>query len=423
MDVIDIIRTKRDGATLSDEQIRWFIDAYTHDKVAAEQASALLMAIVWRGMTTAELNVWTDAMLSSGERLDLSSVALPTADKHSTGGVGDKVSLILAPLIAVCGVANPMLSGRGLGHTGGTLDKLESIPGWRADLEREEMLRIVREVGCVICAAGGALAPADKKLYALRDVTGTVESIPLIASSIMSKKIAEGTDALVLDVKVGSGAFLPDIASARTLAETMVRLGEAHGVKTSALLTDMDTPLGRAAGNALEVAESVECLRGDGPSDLREVTLALVDEMLTLAGVDADPAAALDDGRALAKYEEMIRAQGGDPGASLPEASERRTVHAPSSGYLQRLDARAVGIAAWRLGAGRARQEDPVSAAAGVVCLAKPGEQVAEGQPLLELHADEAPRFEHALAALQDAFAIGAEPLEPKPLVIERISA
>ena len=423
MDAIDIIRTKRDGRKLSPEQIRWFIEAYTKDKVAPEQASALLMAIVWRGMRPDELNEWTAAMLGSGERLDLSSIDRPTADKHSTGGVGDKVSLILAPLSAVCGLANPMLSGRGLGHTGGTLDKLEAIPGWRADLEREEMLRIVREVGCVICAAGGSLAPADKKLYALRDVTGTVESIPLIASSIMSKKIAEGTDALVLDVKVGSGAFLPDLASARQLAETMVGLGTAHGVKTAAVLTDMETPLGRTAGNALEVTESVDCLNGGGPPDLREVTLALVDEMLALAGVDSDPAAALDDGRAKAKYEQMIRAQGGDPAAPLPEAPERQTVTATSSGYLQRLDARAVGIAAWRLGAGRARKEDPVSAAAGVACLAKPGERVEEGQPLLELHADSPERFSHALSALEGGITIGPEEPEPRPLIIERITA
>ncbi len=422
MDVIDVIRTKRDGRVLSDEQIRWFIDAYTHDRVAAEQASALLMAIVWRGMEPDELNVWTDAMLSSGERLDLSSVGRPTADKHSTGGVGDKVSLILAPLVAACGVADPMLSGRGLGHTGGTLDKLEAIPGWRAELARDEMLRILREVGCVICAAGGSLAPADKKLYALRDVTGTVESIPLIASSIMSKKIAEGTNALVLDVKVGSGAFLPNPDSARRLAETMVELGSAHGVKTTALLTEMDTPLGRAAGNALEVTESLECLKGGGPADVREVTLALAREMLSLAGVSVDPAAALDDGRALAKYEEMIRAQGGDPAAAMPEASDRRTVPSPETGYLQRLDARSVGIAAWRLGAGRARKEDPVDAAAGVVCLAKPGDEVHEGQPLLELHADEPGRFDRALAALEGAIAIAPEPPAAKPLVIERIA-
>lgn len=423
MDVIDIIRTKRDGGRLSDEQIRWFIDSYTHEQIAPEQASALLMAIVWRGMEPDELNVWTDAMLNSGERLDLSSLDLPTADKHSTGGVGDKVSLILAPLVAVCGVANPMLSGRGLGHTGGTLDKLEAIPGWRADLEREEMMRIVRDVGCVICAAGGSLAPADKKLYALRDVTGTVESIPLIASSIMSKKIAEGTEALVLDVKVGSGAFLPDLASARRLAETLVGLGEAHGVKTTALLTDMDTPLGRTAGNALEVTEALECLNGEGPADLREVTLALAQEMLALAGIEADPAAALEDGSALAKYEDMIRAQGGDPSVRLPEAAERHTVVATSDGYLQRLDARAVGVAAWRLGAGRARKEDPVSAAAGVVCLAKPGDRVEDGQPLLELHAEQASRFAHALAALEEGVVVGPEPPARNPLVIEKVAS
>ena len=423
MDVIDVIRAKRDGARLTDEQIRWFIESYTAERIAPEQASALLMAIVWRGMHPDELNVWTQAMIASGRRLDLSSIDRPTVDKHSTGGVGDKVSLILAPLVAACGAADPMLSGRGLGHTGGTLDKLEAIPGWRADLEEAEMLDILRRVGCVICAAGGSLAPADRRLYALRDVTGTVESIPLIASSIMSKKIAEGTETLVLDVKVGSGAFLPDLAMARALAETMVGIGTAHGVRTSALLTGMDTPLGRTAGNGLEVTESVECLQGSGPEDLVEVTLALAGEMLTLAGLDADPAKALSDGSALAKYKEMIAAQGGDPEADMAEAPERRTVAAPSSGYLARLDARAVGIAAWRLGAGRARKEDPVSASAGVVCLAKPGDPVDEGQPVLELHAEEAARFEHAVAALEGAMEIAAEPPEPAPLIIERISA
>lgn len=421
MDAIDVIRTKRDGGRLSGEQIRWFIDSYTHDRIAPEQASALLMAIVWRGMEPDELSVWTDAMLSSGERLDLSSITRPTADKHSTGGVGDKVSLILAPLVAACGVADPMLSGRGLGHTGGTLDKLEAIPGWRAELSSKEMLRILADVGCVICAAGGSLAPADKKLYALRDVTGTVESIPLIASSIMSKKIAEGTDALVLDVKVGSGAFLPDIDVARELAEAMVTLGTAHGVKTTALLTDMESPLGWSAGNGLEVTEAVKCLGGEGADDLLEVTIALAEEMLALAGVNANVTAALADGSALAKYEAMIRAQGGDPAAPLPEASERKTVKASGGGYLQRLDARAVGIAAWRLGAGRSRKEDPVSPSAGVLCLIKPGERVEEGQPLLELHADEPTRFEHAEAALGGAIEIGAEQPEQRPLVLDRI--
>ena len=422
MDAIDVIRTKRDGKRLSDEQIRWFIEAYTAEEVAPEQASALLMAIVWRGMEPDELNVWTDAMIASGRRLDLSSIDRPTVDKHSTGGVGDKVSLVLAPLVAACGAADPMLSGRGLGHTGGTLDKLEAIPGWRADLEEDEMLDVLKRVGSVICAAGGSLAPADRRLYALRDVTGTVESIPLIASSIMSKKIAEGTDALVLDVKVGSGAFLPDLSTARELAETMVGIGNANGVRTSALLTGMDTPLGRTAGNGLEVTESVECLEGSGPEDLVEVTLALAREMLSLAGLDADPAAALADGSALTKYREMIAAQGGDPDAPMAVAAERRSVPAPSSGYLTRLDARAVGIAAWRLGAGRARKEDPVSASAGVVCLAKPGEQVAEGQPVLELHADDPARFDHAVEALGTAIEIGPEAAEPAPLIIERIA-
>jgi thymidine phosphorylase len=421
MDAIDLIRAKRDGRRLTDEQIDWFIDAYTHDRVPDYQASALLMAIVWRGMEPDELATWTKTMIESGERMDLSSITLPTVDKHSTGGVGDKVSLVLAPLVAACGAADPMLSGRGLGHTGGTLDKLEAIPGFRVDLSTDEFLQILREVGCVICSAGPNLAPADRKLYALRDVTGTVESIPLIASSIMSKKIAEGTDVLVLDVKVGSGAFLPDLDMARRLAETMVGLGTAHGVRTVALLTDMEVPLGRTAGNALEVTECVETMRREGPEDLVEITLELAREMLRSAGSSADPAAALEDGSALARWEQMVRAQGGDPAAPLPEASERKTIASPRSGYLQHLDARAVGIGAWRLGAGRARKEDPVRHAAGVVCLAKPGDRVEEGQPVLELHADDPARFAAALAALEDAWSVGDDPPEPRPLIIERI--
>ena len=423
MDVVDVIRAKRDGRRLSDEQIEYFIRSYTDGSVADYQAAALLMAIVWRGMEPDELAKWTAEMIASGDRMDLSSLSMPTVDKHSTGGVGDKVSLPLAPIVAACGAADPMLSGRGLGHTGGTLDKLEAIPGFRVDLAPDEMLRVLNQVGAVICAAGPGLAPADGKLYALRDVTGTVESIPLIASSIMSKKIAEGTDALVLDVKVGSGAFLPDIALARELAETMVKLGEAHGIRTSALLTNMDTPLGRAAGNGLEVTESVEALSGRGPEDLMEVTLALATEMLELAGIDADPRSAIDDGSALEKWKEMIRAQGGDPDAALPEAAERSVVVAESSGVLTKLDARAVGIAAWRLGAGRARKEDPVSPSAGVVCLKKPGDEVSEGEALLELHADEPGRFEPAIAALDGAVEIGREATEPQPMVIERIRA
>ncbi len=421
-DVVDIIKQKRYGGALSVKQIRWFIDAYTKGSVADEQASALLMAIVWRGMEPRELTEWTAAMIESGERLDLSSVNLPTSDKHSTGGVGDKISLVLAPLVAACGVADPMLSGRGLGHTGGTLDKLESIPGFRTSLTAEEMVAVLKDVGCVICAAGASLAPADRKLYALRDVTGTVESIPLIASSIMSKKIAEGTGSLVLDVKVGRGAFMKKLEDARELAERMVEIGNAHGVKTSALLTDMEIPLGRTAGNALEVVESLEALNGTGPDDVRDVTLALATEMLDLAGVEADPEVALKDGSARKKFDAMVEAQGGDPNRPLPEATERRVVPAKTGGFLARLDALDVGVAAWRLGAGRSRKEDPVSAVAGVVYIKKPGDRVEEGEPVLELHTDNASRFSSAEEALTDAFDVTAEPPEPRPLVIERIT-
>ncbi len=420
--VVDLIGVKRDGGTLSADEVRWLISAYTGGEIADEQMSALLMAIFFRGLAPGELREWTAAMIASGERLDLSGVGRPTVDKHSTGGVGDKVSLILAPLVAACGAAVPQLSGRGLGHTGGTLDKLESIPGWRAALSPAEMTALLTRVGCVICAAGSGLAPADRKLYALRDVTGTVESIPLIASSIMSKKIAEGTSALVLDVKVGSGAFMTDLDSARELARTMVTLGSEQGVRTSALLTAMDVPLGRAVGNALEVEESLAVLRGQGPPDLVEVTLALAREMLALAGIDADPAAALADGRALAVYREMIAGQGGDPDAELAQAEVSEMVTAPSSGWLRRLDARAVGVAAWRLGAGRARKEDPVSAAAGIVCLVKPGEQVEAGQPILELRADRDSVLAGAHAALDGAVEIGPEAPAASPLIIDRVT-
>jgi thymidine phosphorylase len=420
-DAVDLIRAKRDGATLSGTEIGWLIGAYTGGQIADEQMSALLMAIYFRGLDGAELRAWTEAMISSGERLDLSGLSAPTVDKHSTGGVGDKVSLVLAPLVASCGAAVPQLSGRGLGHTGGTLDKLESIPGWRATLSNAEILSVLRSAGCVICAAGDGLAPADRKLYALRDVTGTVESIPLIASSIMSKKIAEGTSSLVLDVKVGSGAFMPTSDLARQLAETMVGLGAAHGVQTSALLTRMDVPLGRAVGNAVEVEEAVATLRGDGPPDLVAVTLALATQMLRLAGLSADPAGALADGRALASYRAMISAQGGDPDAPLPAARHAEVVAADRSGWLRALDARGVGVAAWRLGAGRARKEDPVSASAGIICLAKPGDQVEAGQPVLELRADDPARFGPARAALASAVEIGAEPPAPLDPVLERI--
>jgi thymidine phosphorylase len=424
-DVLDVIRTKRDGGVLSDEQVEFFIQGYTAGTIADEQAAALCMAILLRDMAPGELATWTQAMIDSGERLDLSSVGRPTVDKHSTGGVGDKVSLPLAPLVAACGAAVPQLSGRGLGHTGGTLDKLEAIPGWRATLGLDEVVAQLRDVGAVICAASDALCPADRKLYALRDVTATVEAIPLIASSIMSKKIAEGTAALVLDVKVGSGAFLPELDRARRLAETMVGLGHAHGVRTVALVTDMEAPLGRAAGNGLEVAEAVEVLRGGGPADLVDVTLALAREMVALAGLDGpdtDPAAVLADGRALAVWQAMIRAQGGDPDARLPVAEHTHPVRAPAAGYVRRLDARALGVAVWRLGAGRSRKEDPVSPSAGAVCLRKPGEPVEAGEPVLELHLDDPDRLGPALAALEGAVEVGPEPPDPRPLIVERIA-
>jgi thymidine phosphorylase len=422
-DAIDVIRAKRDGVELTGDQIRWVIGAYTAGQVPDEQMSALLMSVFFRGMTPAELAAWTQAMIDSGVRKDLSGLGRPTADKHSTGGVGDKTTLPLAPLVAACGVAVPQLSGRGLGHTGGTLDKLEAIPGWRAALTEDEYLAQLRDVGAVVCAAGNDLAPADKLLYALRDVTGTVESIPLIASSIMSKKIAEGADALVLDVKTGSGAFMKDVESSRELARTMVGLGEAAGVRTVALVTAMDRPLGRSAGNAVEVAESLEVLAGGGPADLVELTLALAREMLAGAGrPDVDPAAALADGRAMDSWKAMIRAQGGDPDAPLPQPTERHVVTAPATGTLTRLDAYALGVAAWRLGAGRARKEDPVSAAAGVVWHASVGEQVTAGQPLLELQTDDASRIDRALAALDGAVGVDTEDTV-LPLVVDRITS
>ncbi|CAI9405388.1 thymidine phosphorylase [Nocardioides sp. T2.26MG-1] len=423
-DAVEVISTKRDRGELSDSQIDWVVAAYTRGEVADEQMSALAMAILLNGMERREITRWTQAMIASGERMDFSGLSRPTADKHSTGGVGDKITLPLAPLVAACGVAVPQLSGRGLGHTGGTLDKLESIPGWRAALSNEEMLAQLESVGAVICAAGDGLAPADKKLYALRDVTGTVEAIPLIASSIMSKKIAEGTGSLVLDVKVGTGAFMKHVDAARELAETMVALGKDAGVHTVALLTDMSTPLGLTAGNAIEVAESVEVLAGGGPADVVELTLALAREMLAGAGRgDVDPADKLADGSAMDAWKAMIRAQDGDPDATLPMARESHVVVAPSTGVLSRLDAMAVGLAAWRLGAGRARKEDPVQAGAGVVWHARPGDEVTEGQPLFTLLTDDEHRFERALASLEGGYDIAAAgtPYDPAPLVIDRI--
>ncbi len=421
---VDVIVAKRDKHELTDAQIDWVVDAYTRGVVADEQMSALAMAILLNGMVPREIARWTAAMIASGERMDFTSVGRPTTDKHSTGGVGDKITLPLAPVVAACGAAVPQLSGRGLGHTGGTLDKLESIPGWRASLTNDEMLAVLRDVGAVICAAGDGLAPADRKLYALRDVTGTVEAIPLIASSIMSKKIAEGTGALVLDVKVGSGAFMKTHERAAELARTMVALGEDAGVRTRALLTAMDTPLGLTAGNALEVRESLEVLAGGGPADVVELTVVLAREMLEAAGVSGpDPADVLADGRAMDSWRRMIAAQGGDPDAPLPVAAESHVVVAERSGVLSRLDALAVGVCAWRLGAGRARKEDPVSAGAGVEMHAKPGDLVTAGQPLLTLHADEADRFARALADLDGGVEIAdaGTVVHRLPLVLERI--
>ena len=425
-DAVEVITAKRDCAELSDSQIDWVVDAYTRGVVADEQMSALAMAILLNGMNRREISRWTAAMIASGERMDFSALSRPTADKHSTGGVGDKITLPLAPLVAACGVAVPQLSGRGLGHTGGTLDKLESIPGWNASLSNGEMMHQLDSVGAVVCAAGAGLAPADKKLYALRDVTGTVEAIPLIASSIMSKKIAEGTGALVLDVKVGTGAFMKDAARARELAETMVGLGTDAGVRTVALLTDMSTPLGRTAGNALEVRESVAVLAGGGPADVIELTVALAREMLQAVGVsDVDPADKLADGSAMDTWRAMISAQGGDPDADLPVARESTVVNASSSGVLTRLDAMAVGVASWRLGAGRARKEDPVQAGAGIQMHAKPGDTVTEGEPLLTLYTDDASRFERAMDSLEGGVEISpaGTAYDATPLVIGRVSA
>jgi thymidine phosphorylase len=422
-DAVDVIATKRDGRELSNGQIDWVVDAFTRGVVADEQMAALAMAILLRGMGRREVARWTDAMIRSGERMDFSGLSRPTTDKHSTGGVGDKITLPLAPLVAACGAAVPQLSGRGLGHTGGTLDKLESIPGWRADLTGPEMIEQLESVGAVVCAAGSGLAPADKRLYALRDVTGTVESIPLIASSIMSKKIAEGTGALVLDVKVGSGAFMKSLPDARELARTMVDLGSDAGVRTVALLTDMATPLGHTAGNALEVRESVEVLAGGGPPDVVELTLALAREMLAAAGLDGvDPADRLADGSAMDVWRSMISAQGGDPEASLPVGREQHVVVAPGDGVLTRLDALAVGVAAWRLGAGRARAGDTVQAGAGVEMHAKPGDTVRAGEPLLTLYTDDPARFERALAALERAYDVGPDAPEAEGIVLDRIA-
>jgi thymidine phosphorylase len=424
---VEIIAAKRDQKELSNPQIDWIVDAYTRGVVADEQMSALLMAILLNGMNPREISCWTDAMINSGERMSWHELNVPTVDKHSTGGVGDKITLPLAPLVAACGAAVPQLSGRGLGHTGGTLDKLEAVPGWRASLSNDEMLKVLKDVGAVICAAGAGLAPADKKLYALRDVTATVEAIPLIASSIMSKKIAEGTSALVLDVKTGSGAFMSDPKRAEELARTMVSLGQRAGVKTRALVTAMDVPLGLTAGNALEVRESVEVLAGGGPADVIELTVLLAREMLDAAGVKAskDPETALKDGSAMDKWRAMISAQGGDPDAPLPKAKERQVISAQKTGTISSMHALKVGVSAWRLGAGRERQGEKVQAGAGIEIHAKPGEKISAGAPLFTLHTDDVSRFERAEEALLGAVSISDDgSVAPRlPLVVTRIEA
>lgn len=420
---VDVIITKRQKQPLSKPQIDWVIDAYTRGAVADEQMAALAMAILLNGMNQQEIVEWTNAMINSGERMDFSDITIPTVDKHSTGGVGDKITLPLAPLVAACGAAVPQLSGRGLGHTGGTLDKMESIKGWRADLSNEEMHSILLDVGAVICAAGPGLAPADKKLYALRDVTGTIEAIPLIASSIMSKKIAEGASGLILDVKTGNGAFMSDPAMARELAQTMVNLGKDAGVNTRALITAMDVPLGLAVGNALEVQESIEILQGGGPADVRELTLTLAREMLDIVGITIDPQEKLDNGQAFDTWKAMVAAQGGDNDAPLPTAKFEHTITAGEDGTVTSMNALAVGIAAWRLGAGRARKEDLVSAGAGILLHKKPGDQVKRGERLLTMFTDQEARFELAEQALAQApITIGSpSDINRLPLVIDRL--
>ncbi|MFZ9227051.1 MAG: thymidine phosphorylase [Candidatus Nanopelagicales bacterium] len=422
MNFQDLIYTKRDGGILSEEQIRWFIDKFTKNEIPDEQAGSFLMAVFFRGLNKEELNIWTDAMIKSGEKLDLSTVGKPTVDKHSTGGVGDKISLPLCPLVASFGAAVPQLSGRGLGTFGGTLDKMESVSGFNISLTNEQMIKQLKDVGVFITAAGVGLAPADRKMYSFRDVIGAVECIPLIASSIMSKKIAEGTQSLVLDVKAGRGAFMKDFAKAKQLAETMVEIGNNAGVKTVALITQMETPLGNAVGNALEVSESIDVLNGKGPSDVIEITLALAKEMLNLAGINKDPAEGLKNGSAFNVWKNMIKAQGGNPDAEIPVAKKKEYILANKSGYITDLNAYSIGLSAWRLGAGRAKKEDAVSKTAGIICLAKEGTFVEKDQPVLELHIDDETRITSAKEALLDAFEIGPEPKEKRKIVLERIS-
>lgn len=433
MRAYEVIHAKREGRAIPAGEIAALVDGFTRGDVPDYQMAAFCMAVFFRGMDDEEVGALTQAMLRSGDVLDLSDVPGAKVDKHSTGGVGDKVSLALAPLAAACGVKVPMISGRGLGHTGGTLDKLESIPGFRVDVPVDRFRALVREVGACLAGQTSRLAPADRKLYALRDVTATVESIPLIAGSIMSKKLAEGIDALVLDVKVGAGAFMKRIEDARRLARTLAGIGRGMGKKVSALLTAMDEPLGRAVGNALEVVETVELLRGGGPADLREVTVALTAEMLVLGGVArtedarARVEAAIADGRGLAKLEEIVRAQGGDPAAirepdRLPRAPRTFDLAAPAGGFVRAIDAEAVGLAAVALGAGRARVEDRVDPAVGIVVRKKVGDPVERGEPLCTVHeGDRGEPRERVAARLAAAWRIGAEAPPARPLVIERL--
>jgi thymidine phosphorylase len=424
-DAPTVIRTKRDGGRLSDAAIDWVIDAYTAGRVADEQMAALLMAIFWRGMDRGETARWTTAMLTSGERMDFSDISdlrSPTVDKHSTGGVGDKTTLALIPIVAACGAVVPKASGRGLGHTGGTLDKLESIAGFTVELSKQRVREQLCDIGAAIFAAG-QLAPADKKLYALRDITATVESLPLIASSVMSKKLAEGIGALVLDVKVGAGALLESEAASRELAHTMVELGTAHGVPTHAYLTDMDSPLGATVGNALEVAEAIEVLAGGGPPDVVELTLRLAEGMLELAGIDArDPAQTLRDGSAMDRFRRLVSAQGGDLSVPLPVGACSENVIAYRNGTMADIDAMAVGLAAWRLGAGRSRPGDQVQPGAGVRIHRRAGEPVSTGEPVFTLYTDTPERFGAAMAELDGAWSVGDTPPRARPLIIDRIT-
>jgi len=421
LDPVGVIRSKRDGKALTSEQIVTSIRSYLDGSFAEEQMAALLMAIVWRGMTPPELATWTEAMIDSGARIDLSSIRRPTVDKHSTGGVGDKISLILVPLVAACGAAVPQTSGRGLGHTGGTLDKMETIHHWRPDLSVADQVLQLEQVGAMITAASAEVAPADRRLYALRDITATVESIPLIASSIMSKKIAEGTASLLLDVKVGKGAFMADEVAAHDLAATMMRLGEAHGVRTAALLTQMDEPLGATVGNAMEVAEALDVLAGGGPDDVRGLVLDEARVMLELVGIEDDPVAKLDGGQAMDCFRQMVAAQHGDPDAPLPQGEQLSVVVAERAGWIDHLDARGIGVAAWRLGAGRARPGEAVSAVAGVRILARSGQRVRAGEPVLVLEGDNPKLVDGALAELVDAVHIADAPPRARHLVLERL--